>query len=262
MLKNLNLERPIAFIDVETTGLDPHSDRIVEISMIKVRPDGEEEHFSHRINPGIPIPPGVTAIHGISDEDVAGEPTFRQRAKKIRDFLDGCDIGGFNVIGFDLPCLESEFERAGLKFSREGRYLVDTQVIYHQREPRDLKSAYMKYTGKKMANHHRSEEDARASAEVLVGQLKMYPDLPKSVAELGELCCRNNENCVDREGKFISVEGEAVCNFGRKHKGRRLREIAEQDPDYLFWITRASFSAVVHAVAAKALLGEFPRRQD
>lgn len=260
MLTDLNLERPIAFIDVETTGLDPYSDRIVELSIFKVHPDGREEHSSQRINPGIPIPASATAVHGISDSDVANQPIFKRYAKSIRDFLEDCDISGFNVVGFDLPCLEAEFERAGVEFSRHGRYLVDSQLIYHQREPRDLKSAYLKYCGREMANNHRSEDDARASAEVLGGQLDMYCDLPRSVPGLGELCCKNNEDCVDAEGKFVWVGGEAVCNFGRKHRGRTLREIAERDPDYLGWITRASFSAEVHWVAAKALRGEFPKR--
>lgn len=188
MLKNLKLDRPIAFIDVETTGLSPYSDRIVELSILKIHPDGNGEYKSHRINPEIPIPAETTAVHGITDADVANEPAFRQYAKSIRDFLEDCDIAGFNVIKFDLPCLEAEFARANVEFSRQGRYLIDSQVIYHQREPRNLQAAYHKYCGKEMVNAHSAEEDAKTSAEVLDGQLEMYQDLPRDVSGLCALC--------------------------------------------------------------------------
>jgi len=156
MLKNLHIERPLAFIDVETTGLNPYSDRIVELSILKINPDGTDEYHSRRINPGIPIPPDATAIHGIIDEDVANKPQFSQYAKSIRNFLEGCDIAGFNVIRFDVLFLEAEFARANVEFSRQGRYLINSQIIYHQREPRDLQAAYQKYCGKEMANTHRA----------------------------------------------------------------------------------------------------------
>ncbi|MFC1993709.1 zinc-binding dehydrogenase [Chloroflexota bacterium] len=162
MLKNIKLERPLAFIDVETTGLKTFSDKIVELSILKIHPDGNEEYKSHRVNPGIPIPAEATAIHGITDTDVAKEPTFPRYAKSICDFLEGCDIAGYNVIKFDLPLLEAEFARANVDFSKQGRFLVDSKVIYHQREPRDLQAAYMKYCGKEMENAHCAESDAAA----------------------------------------------------------------------------------------------------
>jgi DNA polymerase-3 subunit epsilon len=173
LLRNLRLDRPLAFIDVETTGLNPYSDRIVELSILKVHPDGTEEYKSHRINPGIPIPERSTEVHNITDADVAGEPTFQQYARSVRDFLEGCDIAGFSVIQFDLPCLEAEFARADVRFSRRGRQLVDSKVIYHRRNPRDLQAAYRKYCGREMETAHSAEEDARASAEILEGQLEM-----------------------------------------------------------------------------------------
>lgn len=257
MMENLRLDRPLAFIDVETTGLNPYLDKIVELSILKVRPDGREEYHSRRINPGIPIPLEATAIHGINDEDVANEPKFRQYAKGIRDFLEGCDIAGFNVIKFDLPFLETELARAGVEFSRQGRYLVDSQVIYHQRDPRNLEAAYQKYCSKEMENAHKAEEDAKASAEVLDGQLAMYQDLPRDVAGLCALCYKVEENFIDAEGKFIWVEGEAVCNFGKKHRGHRLRDILLEDPDYLDWIAGADFSVEVKELVTNALRGEF-----
>lgn len=258
MLKNLKLERPIAFIDVETTGTNPNSDRVVELSILRIQPDGVEEYKSHRVNPGIPIPTEATAIHGITNEDVSGLPTFRQYAKSVRDFLEGCDIAGFNVISFDLPCLEAEFARAGVEFSRRGRHFVDSMVIYHQREPRDLEAAYRKYCGRQMENAHHAEDDARAAAAVLDGQLGIYEDLPRDTAGLCALCYRVEENCIDAEGKFIWVEGEAVCNFGKKYKGHKLRDIAVADPSYLSWIAGADFSTEVREIAVKALNGAFP----
>lgn len=257
-MKNLQLERPLAFVDVETTGLNPYSDRIVELSILKIHPEGTEEYHSRRINPGIPIPPDATAVHGITDEDVANEPKFSQYAKGIRNFIEGCDIAGFNVIKFDLPFLEAEFARAGVEFSRQGRYLVDSQIIYHQRDPRNLEAAYQKYCGREMENAHRAEEDAKAAAEILDGQLEMYQDLPREVSGLCGLCYENRGNYVDAEGKFILVDGEVVCNFGKKYKGRKLRDIATEDPSYLSWIASADFSREIREIATRALDGEFP----
>lgn len=259
MLKNLKLERPIAFIDVETTGLKPYSDRIVELSILKVNPDGMQEYKSHRVNPGISIPTEATSIHGITDADVASEPTFSQYAKSIRDFIDGCDISGFNVIGFDLPFIEAEFARAKVEFSRQGRFLVDSQVIYHQRDPRDLAAAYRKYCGKELENAHSAEDDARASAEILDMQLEAYRDLPRSVSALCGLCYEMKDNNIDTEGKFIWLDGEATCNFGKKYRGRKLKELAVHDPSYLRWIAGSDFSPEVQKIASKALNGEFPQ---
>jgi DNA polymerase-3 subunit epsilon len=260
VLKNLRLERPIAFIDIETTGLNPHSDRIVELSIIKIHPDSSEEYMSHRINPGISISASATAIHGITDADVENKPMFRQYARNIRDFLEDCDISGFGVIRFDLPFLEAEFARADVDFSRQGRYIVDSQVIFHQREPRDLEAAYRKYCGGEMKNAHSSEEDAKVSAEVLDGQIEMYVDLPRNVAGLSALYQRGEQDYVDAEGMFIWAEGEAVCNFGKKHFGVKLKDIALNDKNYLQWISHSNFSDEVKKIATKALNGEFPKR--
>jgi DNA polymerase-3 subunit epsilon len=261
-VKNLKLNRPLAFIDLETTGLHPHSDRIVELSILKIHPDGTKEYHSRRINPGVPIPPEATAVHGITDDDVADKPKFGQFAKSIRDFLEGCDIAGFNVIAFDLPCLESELERVGVEFSRQGRYLVDTKTIYHQREPRDLQAAYQKYCGREMGNAHVAEEDAKASAEILEGQLEMYKDLPRDVAGLCALCYKVEDNYIDAEGNFIWLDGEAICNFGKKHRGRKLQDIAREDPGYLSWVAGADFSAEVKKVVINALDGKFPQQPE
>ena len=262
-MKNLQLHRPLAFIDVETTGLSPHSDRIVELSILKIHPDGAEEYKSHRINPGVMIPAEATAVHGITDADVAGEPAFQQYARSIRDFLDGCDISGFNVITFDLPFLEAELERVGVDFSREGCQLVDSMVIYHQKEPREpgksrnLKAAYLKYCGKELEDAHGAEKDATASAEVLDAIVEEHNDLPRDVSGLCAFCNEVRKDYVDLEGRLIWVEGEATFNFG-KHGGRPLKEIAAEYPDYLLWILGEDFRPDVREIVEKALQGEFP----
>jgi DNA polymerase III, epsilon subunit and related 3'-5' exonucleases len=258
LFKTLVLERPLAFIDVETTGLKPGSDRIVEISVLKIHSDGKSEYKSHRINPSIPIPVQATAIHSITDADVACLPRFEQYAKGILDFLEDCDIAGFNVIKFDLPFLETEFSRCGLKFSRFNRKLVDCQVLYHMLEPRTLKSAYLKYCGREMETNHTAEGDATAAAEILESQLELHAELPRSVSGLHELCCTTPKEFVDTDGKFVWSEGDIVCNFGKKHYGRKLRDIASDAPDYLQWIASSDFGPEVKELVYKALRGEFP----
>ena len=261
MLENIKLERPIAFIDVETTGVNPNSDRIIELSILKIHPDKTEEYKSHRINPGVPIPAEATAIHHITDADVAEEPLFNQYAKSVGDFLEGCDMAGFNIIKFDLPCLEAEFLRADVDFSRKGRNLVDSMVIFHQRERRDLGAAYRKYCGGDMENAHCAEEDAKAAAQVLDGQLEMYEDLPRDVASLGELCNPDAKDNIDADGRFVWKNGEAVCTFSKDNKGRRLKDIAIENPGFLAWILERDFSPEVKDIAEKALHGEFPQME-
>jgi DNA polymerase-3 subunit epsilon len=261
-MKNLKLLKPLCFIDVETTGLKPYRDRIVELSILKISPDGSREYKSHRINPGVPIPPQSTAIHGITDDDVANEPFFRNYAKSIRDFIGISDLSGFNLIRFDLPFLEAEFKRSGIDFSHQNRRLIDTQTIYHVKEPRTLEAAYDYYCGKSFDVMHTAEGDATAASEILDAQLERYSDLPREIDELHSLCYRIREEYIDPDGKFIWAEGEACCNFGKKHNGRFLREIADEDPGYLEWILDADFSPTVIDLVGKALQGEFLKQQD
>jgi DNA polymerase-3 subunit epsilon len=260
-MKNLALERPIAFIDLETTGLSPSSDRIVELTVLKMCPDGSDEFKTARINPEMPIPTAATAIHGITDEDVADKPRFRQYAVSLREFLEGCDIGGFGVKRFDLRVLEAEFRRVGIEFSLQGRRIVDVLEIYHKVDPRDLAAAYSKYCGKQLEDGHTSMGDVRAAAEILERQLEAHPELPNDVSGLHAFCSPDEADWVDDEGKLIWAEGEATLNFGRS-RGRTLREMAAVDPDYLAWIVDADFPAQLREIVSRALSGEFPQRRE
>ena len=263
MLKNLKLERPIAFIDLETTSNRYYADRIVEFSVLKIQPDSTEEYKSRRVNPEMPISPEAMEKHGITDAELVDEPVFRQLAKGICEFLDGCDLSGFNILDFDLPLLENEFKRVGIDFSRQDRQIVDSMAIFHMKvlfdpnKKRDLKAAYLMYCGKELKNAHSADSDVRASAEVLDGQLEMYDDLPRDVPGLCAFCNEVRKNYVDLEGKFIWSEGEVVFNFG-KYTGHPLKEIVQEYPDYLQWIMRGDFSPDVHDIVTKALDDEFP----
>jgi DNA polymerase III subunit epsilon len=256
-LGNLSIDRPIVFIDIETTGLDKSRDRIIEFSAIKIYADGNEKRLHLLINPEIPIPKEAMEIHGITDKDVVDSPAFHQYAADIRNFLDGSDLAGFNIIAFDLPFLETEFRRAKMEFSYKGRNLIDSQIIFHLLEPRNLEAAYRKYCGKELVNPHRAGTDVLATVEVLEGQLSKHPELPRDASKLGAYCNPERANYIDAEGKFIWSNGEAICSFG-KFKGISLKHIAETEPRYLEWLSRADFSPEVQDLAKRAMQGEFP----
>lgn len=256
-LDTLAIEQPLVFIDIETTGLDTIRDRIVEFSAIKISPDGSEKQLTLRINPQIPIPKEATEIHGITDKDVVDSPKFFQCAANIRSFLKDCDLAGFNMIRFDLPLLENEFRRVNMEFSREGRNLIDSQIIFHMLEPRNLAAAYKKYCGKELNNAHSAEADARATIEVLSGQLSQHPELPRDIQELADYCLPDRANYIDAEGKFLWVNDKAICSFG-KYRGMSLKQIAKTEPGYLEWLSRAKFSPEVQDLAKRAIRGKFP----
>ena len=260
-MKNLKLDRPLVFLDLETTGLNPSKDRIVDITLIKTHPDGREESKTRLINPEMPIPKASINIHGITDEKVANAPTFRQIARSFMEFLEDCDICGFSIKGFDIPMLETEFRRAGVEFTRSGRYIIDPQVIFHKLNPRNLGAAYLKYCGKNLENSHTSDADARASAEILSAQLESHDELPQDIESLHQFCCYPEEvNWVDQDGKLIWFNDEVAINFGKKYKGVLLKEVANTDPGFLEWILRQDFSEMVMGIVSKALKGEYPTR--
>lgn len=185
-MQHLALDRPLVFIDLETTGLSPVTDRIVEVAMIKVHPDGRRETLARRVNPGVPIPEGAGRVHGITDADVAGAPSFAGIADEVLAFIADADLAGFNIQRFDLPVLQRELATADRHLAMEGRAVVDAQVIYHRKVPRDLAAAYRLYCGKELVGAHGAAADIEACLEVLDAQLAAYPDLPRTPRALAE----------------------------------------------------------------------------
>lgn len=237
---NLKLKRPIIFFDLETTGVDIINDRIVEISMVKIGVDGEKIVKTRRINPEMHIPEAATAVHGITDDDVKEEPTFKQIAKSLAAFIEGCDFGGFNSNRFDLPMLVEEFMRAEVDVNFENRKFVDVQTIFHRKEQRTLVAAYKFYCDKDLENAHSAEADTMATYEVLESQIERYGDIGSTVEELAEFS--SNGPLVDFAGRLsLNDKGEAIFTFG-KYKGRTVVEVFAKDPSYYSWIINGDFS--------------------
>jgi DNA polymerase-3 subunit epsilon len=259
-VKHVRLERPLAVFDLETTGTDPATDKIVEIAVLRIEPDGKREARTRRIDPGRPIPPAATAVHGIGDDDVRGEPTFDRIARGLLEFLDGADLAGFNVRRFDVPLLEREFSDCGLDLGLAGRRVVDVMTIFHRKEPRDLSAAVRFYLGREHTGAHAAEADLEATLAVLEAQFERYPDLPRTVAEL-DAWTHPVRDAVDQSGKFVWKDGEVTFAFG-KHRGRRLADVAREMPDYLEWIAGADFPEDARALVRRALDGELMRRDQ
>jgi len=255
----LNLRRPIAFLDLETTGINVSSDRIVEISVLKINPNGSEEWLISRINPEMPIPPRSTAIHGIKDEDVADSPKFREIAKNLAAFLEGTDLAGFNAIKFDIPVLAEEFLRANIDFSFLKRKYVDVQVIFHRKEQRTLSAAYKFYCDRELENAHSSKADTQATYEVLKSQLDRYSDLENDVEKLADFCAYNS--LVDFAGRIIYDEnGVEVFNFG-KHKGKPVENVFRDDPSYYSWMMNGDFPLYTKKILTEIKLRSFGKGQ-
>ena len=251
---SLDLQRPLAFFDLETTGTDPARDKIVEISILKIEPGGERESVTRRINPERPIPKEASAVHGILDADVATAPTFPQVARELLALLADADLAGFNVRRFDVPLLDREFRECGCDLALAERRIVDAMTIFHRKEPRDLTAAVRFFLDRDHAGAHGAAADVLASLDVLEAQLARYPDLPRSVDELDAWCNPVPAGAVDRSGKFVLREGEVVFAFG-KQKGRALAEVARAQPDYLEWILKQDFPEDARSLVEKALRG-------
>ena len=237
--KKLNLHRPIAIIDLETTGTSIGSDRIVEISILKLSPDGSEEVSTFRVNPNVPIPAEVSAIHGIYDKDVKNCPTFKDLAPKLFQIIDPCDLGGYNCNKFDIPLLVEEFLRVGLEFDMQNRKCIDVQNIFHKMEQRTLSAAYRFYCSKELENAHSAEADVRATYEVLIAQLQKYDSLQDNVAFLHNFTSVNDN--VDLAGRIVrDKKGVEVFNFG-KHKGKPVMEVFKNEPSYYNWMMEGDF---------------------
>jgi DNA polymerase-3 subunit epsilon len=239
-MAQLELKRPIIFFDLEATGVDCARDRIVEIAMIKVKPDGERDRFVKRINPGIPIPAESTAIHGITDDDVKDCPGFKQIAHQLYDWMKGCDFGGYNSSKFDLPMLAEEFLRAGINVDFTERQMVDVQQIFFKMESRTLSAAYNFYCNKQLENAHSAEADILATIEVLEAQLEKYVSLKNDVKSLNDFTC-GTEPVVDYPRRIITKDGHAIFNFG-KYKGKKVEEVFNSEPQYYDWMMQADFA--------------------
>ena len=235
----LNLKNPLVFFDLETTGINIVKDRIVEISFVKVYPNGKEASKTRRINPEMPIPPESTAIHGITDEDVKDCPTFKEIAKSLAAQIEGCDLAGYNSNRFDIPLLAEEFLRAGVDIDLNKRKFVDVQTIFHKMEQRTLAAAYKFYCDKSLENAHTAEADTMATYEVLKAQLDRYPELQNDINFLSQYSSYTNN--VDFAGRMVyNDKGEEVINFG-KYKGRLVEEVLKNDPGYYSWIMNGDF---------------------
>ena len=235
----LNLKNPIIFFDLETTGINIASDRIVEISYLKVDVNGNESSKTIRVNPQMPIPEKVIAIHGISNEDVKDAPSFNEIARSLAKDFEGCDLAGYNSVKFDIPLLAEEFLRSGVDIDLKRRKFVDVQVIFMKMEQRTLSAASKFFLNKELTNAHSAEADTMATYEVLQAQLDRYSNLENDIGKLAEFSAHNRN--VDFAGRIIYNEEDVeVFNFG-KYKGKPVLEVLEQDPGYYGWMIKGDF---------------------
>ncbi|MFO8235217.1 MAG: exonuclease domain-containing protein [Bacteroidales bacterium] len=251
----LKLTKPLVFFDLETTGMDIAKDRIVEISLLKIYPNGDSESKTMKINPEMPVPPKTTEIHGISDEDVKDAPKFAEVAKNIQQFIEGCDLAGFNSNRFDLPLLAEEFIRVGIDYDLKKQRFVDVQVIFHKMEKRNLSAAYRFYCNKELKNAHSAEADTEATYEILKAQIEKYDELENDVQELAEFSSHNKN--VDFAGRIIyNHKGDEIFNFG-KYKGKVVEEVLQKDPAYYGWIINNDFPLYTKRVLTNIKLRTF-----
>lgn len=234
----LQLIKPLAVIDLECTGMNLSTDRIVEIAIVKILPDGRKMVKRKLINPEIPIPSSISEIHGITDEMVKDAPTFRQVANEIRQFIDNADLAGYNSNRFDIPMLVEEFLRVSLDFDFRNRRLIDVQKIFHMMEQRTLTAAYKFYCNGNLDNAHSAEADANATWEVLQSQIERYPQLGLTIESI--LKCIGEENTVDFARRMIMENGREIFNFG-KHKGRAVTDVLKAEPQYYDWMMKGDF---------------------
>jgi DNA polymerase-3 subunit epsilon len=235
----LSLSRPICFIDLETTGTNVSSDRIVEIAIVKINLDGAKIVKRKLVNPEMKIPLESTAIHGITDEMVKDAPTFKSIANEIKQFIEASDLGGFNSNRFDIPILNEEFLRAGINIDIEHRKLLDVQKVYHKMEQRTLSAAYQFYCQKTLEDAHSAEADANATWEVLVAQIEKYPQIGNTVDSIVKFT--GEDDIIDFARRFIYDNGVIVFNFG-KHKGKPVSQVLKDEPQYYDWMMKGDFA--------------------
>ena len=255
----LQLERPVVSLDLEATGVDFDFDRIVEIGMVRLSPNGAEHEYRSLINPGIPIPSETTEIHGIRDEDVAAAPTFADVALDVRDFLSGADLVGYNHQRFDVPMLRREFSRSDVTWDTSGCRFVDVNRIFHAMEPRTLSAAVRFFCDRELEGAHGALADSRATLAVLQAQLERYSELPRGIEDLDKRFNAPDPNFVDRTRRFRWRHREPHFAFG-EFRGRSLAQIAAERPDAIDRMLRGSFSREVKRLLEAALRGEVPTR--
>lgn len=245
----LNLKKPLVFFDLETTGTNIATDRIVEIAILKVHPNGNKESKTWLVNPEVKIPEEASAIHGITDEKVAKEPTFKKLAPKINKMIDNCDLAGFNSNRFDIPLLAEEMLRANIDFDMNNRKAIDVQVIYHKKEQRTLSAGYKFYCGKELENAHSAQADTNATYEILKAQIDKYSDIENSVEALSEYS--EQAKRADFAG-FILIDenNKEIFSFG-KYKGQNIEEVLKENPGYNAWMQQADFPLYTKKVLRK-----------
>lgn len=258
IIQLLKLDKPLVIFDLETTGLVMTMDKIIEVAYIKIFPNGRMMKDDMFLNPEMEISKEATEIHGITDEDVASMPTFRDKAKDLWEVFNGCYFGGFNVVNFDLPMLKREFIRVGMDFEYNTKDIVDSKMIFHYMEPRTLSAAYKYYCNKEHINAHSAIADVEATAEILVSQLEKYQEA-QDWEFINKIHQSSDDRFVDNERKFYWRNGEAYFSFS-KHKDTPLSEVAKTDPGFLQWIMTADFSDETKNIVRKALGGEFPKK--
>lgn len=246
---NLKLKRPLVFFDLETTGVNIGTDRIVEISILKVHPNGNKESYTWLVNPEIEIPAEAIAVHGITNEKVVTEPTFKELAAKVSDLIADCDLAGFNSNRFDIPLLAEELMRAGIDFDMDNRKAVDVQVIYHKKEKRNLSAGYQFYCGKELEGAHSAEADTLATYEILNAQVEKYEDLENTVDALSEYSSHSKR--ADFAGFILFNDNkQEIFSFG-KYKGRLVEDVLKENPGYNSWIQNADFPLYTKNVLQK-----------
>jgi DNA polymerase-3 subunit epsilon len=246
---NLKLNRPLVFFDLETTGVNIGTDRIVEISILKVHPNGNKESYTWLVNPEIEIPAEAIAVHGITNEKVVTEPTFKELAAKVSDLIADCDLAGFNSNRFDIPLLAEELMRAGIDFDMDNRKAVDVQVIYHKKEKRNLSAGYQFYCGKELEGAHSAEADTLATYEILNAQVEKYEDLESTVDALSEYSSHSKR--ADFAGFILFNDNkQEIFSFG-KYKGRLVEDVLKENPGYNSWIQNADFPLYTKNVLQK-----------
>ncbi len=252
---NLNLTKPLVFFDLETTGINIATDRIVEISILKVNPDGSEASYTQRVNPIVEIPKEASDIHGITNEELLNEPTFKQIAQEVSDLIKGCDLAGFNSNRFDIPLLAEEMLRSKVDFDMNNRLAIDVQTIFHKKEQRTLSAGYKFYCDKDLENAHSAEADTLATYEILKAQLDKYDDLENDTKTLSEFSTQRKR--ADFAGFILFDDDEKeIFSFG-KYKGKRVTDILDENPGYYNWIQNADFPLYTKKVLTEIKLRGF-----